>query len=163
LTLRVRDVMETDVRTVSPAMSLSELEEVLLREGIGAVPVCEGGRVVGLVSRTDVLKHLQVEEGQAAAFSGFYLEPFDVEDVSEEDRKRVSATLAARLRDATVADVMSASPIRVAPDATLEEAARRMLDRRVHRLLVMEGDALRGILSSVDLLRLFAAGRARAD
>jgi CBS domain-containing protein len=47
----------------------------------------------------------------------------------------------------------------VVPDATLQEVAKVMLERPVHRVLVMEGGALLGLISSLDLLRLFAEGK----
>jgi CBS domain-containing protein len=50
--------------------------------------------------------------------------------------------------------------ITVRPDAKLEEIARVMRDRRVHRLLVTEGEELLGLISSLDLVGLFADGRA---
>ncbi len=34
-----------------------------------------------------------------------------------------------------------------------------MLDRQIHRVLVTEGDRLVGIVSTVDLIRLFAEGK----
>jgi CBS domain-containing protein len=47
---------------------------------------------------------------------------------------------------------MSRDVLSVAPDAPLQEAAHRMLEHRVHRLLVVEGGKLRGVVSALDLL-----------
>ena len=44
----------------------------------------------------------------------------------------------------------------VSPDETVGAAARQMLDRRVHHLIVDEPDGTIGILSSFDLLRILA-------
>lgn len=53
--LRVRDIMTTDVVTVSPQATLREVAELLAARHVSGVPVVEGGRVVGVVSASDVL------------------------------------------------------------------------------------------------------------
>ena len=156
---QVRDVMTVGVRCVGPQMKLQELEEVLLRDRISAAPVSDDGRVVGLVSRSDIVKHLQVEQSQAEAISTFYLDPYDAEEVTPADLERVAEAVASHWQNATVADVMTRGLIRVGPDEPLGSVARLMLERRVHRVLVMDGDALVGIVASLDLIRLFAEGR----
>ncbi len=56
-----------------------------------------------------------------------------------------------------VADAMSSVPHRIAGDETVGSAARRMMARRVHHLIVDEPDGTIGILSSFDLLRILAS------
>lgn len=153
--LVVADVMQREVRSVHPAMQLAELEEVLLRARISGAPVVENGRVVGVVSRSDVVRQLALEQSRAEE-SAFYLQPFEHEPDPERFSLEVSQTVGARLARARVADVMIASVICIAPSAPISEAAALMLERRVHRLLVVEDDRLSGILSSLDLVRLLA-------
>lgn len=54
----IRGFMTRHVRTVGPATPLSELEEQMIQHGIGRLPVVEGGHVIGIVTRTDVLRAL---------------------------------------------------------------------------------------------------------
>lgn len=54
-----------------------------------------------------------------------------------------------------VSDIMSRPVVRIAPEATLQEAAQHMLSYRVHHLIV-EGDGRTGIITSFDLLRSMA-------
>jgi len=64
------------------------------------------------------------------------------------------------LADHTVAEVMTQLPLcTVAPEASVADAARRMLRAGVHRLLVMVGDALAGIMTTTDIVRAVADGR----
>jgi CBS domain-containing protein len=49
-------------------------------------------------------------------------------------------------------DLMRAPVIVIGPDATIDEAAHRMVEHRVHRLVVEEGDRVVGIISARDLL-----------
>ena len=59
---------------------------------------------------------------------------------------------------ATIAEIMSRDLVTVEPGISLEEAARRMDERHVGAALVLEGDALRGIVTERDVLRAVAAG-----
>jgi CBS domain-containing protein len=59
---------------------------------------------------------------------------------------------------ATVAEIMSRGLLAVEPAARLQEAARRMHERHVGAALVLEGDALVGIVTERDVLRAVAAG-----
>ena len=59
---------------------------------------------------------------------------------------------------ATIAEIMSRDLVTVEPGISLEEAARRMDERHVGAALVLEGDALRGIITERDVLRAVAAG-----
>ncbi len=55
---RVADIMSPSVVTVDPYRRLAEVGEILLRHGIRRLPVVEAGRLVGLVSRRDLLSFL---------------------------------------------------------------------------------------------------------
>jgi len=58
---------------------------------------------------------------------------------------------------------MTPDPITVAPDATVDSAARLMLDRRVRALPVVEGEQLIGMLSATDILEDYVrVSRARS-
>jgi acetoin utilization protein AcuB len=57
-TMPVEDVMTHDVLTVEPDTSLDEAARLLRRERIGALPVVQGGHVVGMVTRSDLLEAL---------------------------------------------------------------------------------------------------------
>ena len=52
----VKGFMTHDPVTVSPDMDLQALERLLARAGIGRVPVVEGGKLVGIVTRKDLLR-----------------------------------------------------------------------------------------------------------
>ncbi len=156
--MRVADVMRKEVVTAAPDLLLSDLEALLVRERVTGVPVVEKGRVVGVVSRSDVVRQLELERAQLGAASAFYLEPWDVERRGPEDEERVPHAVAERLEHLRVRDVMVHHVIQVAPGAPLLEAARRMVENRVHRVIVIEEGRLVGLLSALDLVRLVAEG-----
>lgn len=153
-----RDLMSAPVRSVEPDTPLAELETLLTAQRVSGAPVVDGGRVVGVVSRSDVVRVLAREDTAAQLLVSFYLSPWD-EDVSAvEVLTRSSEMLAQRLHHLHVRDAMSERVLAVPPDAPLREVARRMADERVHRLLVLEDGALRGLVSSLDLARAVAEG-----
>lgn len=53
----------------------------------------------------------------------------------------------------TVAGIMSRDVVTVAPDTTLMEVRRRLHEGQFHHMLVVEDDALTGVISDRDLLR----------
>jgi acetoin utilization protein AcuB len=54
----VGEVMSRDLMTLSPGDTLDDAMLVLSRERIGALPVVENGRLVGIVTKADVLSAL---------------------------------------------------------------------------------------------------------
>ncbi|MBM7786519.1 CBS domain-containing protein [Tenggerimyces flavus] len=60
----------------------------------------------------------------------------------------------------TVGDVMTAEPVRVPSTATSTEAARKLRDHNIGDVLVVDDEALRGIITDRDLaVRIIAEGR----
>lgn len=59
---------------------------------------------------------------------------------------------------ATIAEIMSRDLFTVGPGLSLQEAARQMGERHVGAALVLEGEALRGIVTERDVLRAVGAG-----
>ncbi len=53
--ITVDDVMTANVLVLSPADTVDEAARLMRRERIGAVPIVEGGDLVGIVTRSDVL------------------------------------------------------------------------------------------------------------
>ena len=152
------EYMRTEVVTVRPDLPLSELADVLLRHRIQGAPVVEDGRLVGIISRSDVVRQLKVEE-ERISDSSFYLEPFDADEHRAEDQERVLQSAASRMPKLCVGDMMITDLVTVSPETPLDAVARQMLERRVHRVLVTEDGVLHGILSSLDLVALFAERR----
>lgn len=157
--MQVREVMQTEVATIGPDADLRALDELLLERRIQGVPVVAGEKVVGIISRSDVVRQLHAEESRFEAEVDFYLSPFDETERRPGADREVSEAVAARLRQLRVKDAMTEDVIAVAPDDDLARAARSMVERRIHRLLVLEGGRLAGLVSSLDVLRLVAEGR----
>ena len=58
-TAPVRDLMSTELKTISPDTGIVEIAELFLHERFRRFPVLDKGRLVGQVSRKDVLRAIQ--------------------------------------------------------------------------------------------------------
>ena len=56
--MRVRDVMSTPVITAGPDDELATAATTMARRRIGALPVMDGGRLVAILTETDILRVL---------------------------------------------------------------------------------------------------------
>lgn len=156
---KARDVMRTDVRTVGPDVGLADLERAFLDARVSGFPVVEDGRLIGMVSRSDVVRQLSVEQSVGEVVSDYYRD-FGIGSLEpSQPLASVGRHLGRRLEELRVRDVMIPGLIHVAPGASLTDVARTLVSERIHRVPVVEDGRLVGILSSVDFVRLFAEGR----
>jgi CBS domain-containing protein len=147
-----RDVMQTSVVTVSPETPLADIQRLFVEEGIGGAPVVDDtGRVVGVISASDLLRAVESERDTAAAEPRYFR---DTLEFSGPDWSHVLEDFQDRLAELRVADAMTEGVVMVPPEASVAEVARRMLGHRIHRILVVEDGALAGIISTFDLVAL---------
>jgi CBS domain-containing protein/mannitol/fructose-specific phosphotransferase system IIA component (Ntr-type) len=132
--LTVRDVMSDDPRTVLADTPLKEAARMLVRTGLGALPVIdEGRRVLGMVSEREVIRHLLTTQ----VFSG----------------ADVRAAVAPGMASRTVRDVMSRQVMCVAPEQPIAEVASLMSNKDVDRVPVVREGQLVGFLTRGDIVR----------
>lgn len=151
----VGEVMTPAVHTVPPTMTLAELDRAFLEKKIGGFPVCDGGKLVGLVTRSDVVRQLSVERSMAEMISSAgspELQPDEAGRSAAEIAERVGK----RLADWRVKDLMIRDVVTFAPGQPVRDVARAFVARRIHRAPVVEGDKLVGIVTSLDLVKLLA-------
>ena len=154
-----RDLMTQAVTTVDPATSLTDLESRFVAEGVSCAPVVADGRLVGVGSRSDIVRAISEETERAEELVAEYYRDREPEIHGVSARNlilRESDIVAQRLAELTVRDVMSTRLISVGPNESAEKVARCMLTYRIHRVLVTEGDELLGIVSSLDVVQLVA-------
>ena len=132
--MKVAELMQHNVRTISSEACVAEVVVSLADGHISGLPVVDkGGRIIGVVSATDVL----TAEAEAES----------------------STTGRDLMEETPVRDIMTPRPFTVTPDEDVREAARQMLYADVHRLFVAEGDRLVGVVSTTDIVRAIATGK----
>lgn len=178
--LTVRDVMTEDLVTVTPTTTLREAAEAMSDEHVSGLPVVEDGEAVGVVTATDILSFAadapgveidrgrsggleqvpdgqQWEEGAESAPDAYFTDRWEEETVTfgemlpDTDRPEWNV-----LEESQVAEVMTRSLHTISADDGIREAARAMLEARVHRLLVVDDDRLLGVVSTTDVMEAVA-------
>jgi CBS domain-containing protein len=129
--------MSSPVVCLPPGMRLKEAAELLVTRGISAVPVVDGGALVGILSEADLLPLELAPDPRA------HLAP-------------VSARPAAIPRTAEAA--MTREVVALPTEADVAEAARLMLKRRIRSIPVLEGRRVVGIVARRNLLEVLARG-----
>lgn len=136
----VGDAMTRQVLTVHLDTPFKQIAELLVGQGIDAVPVVdEDGQVLGVVSGSDLTCH-----EESAPTLGQLLA-----------RGRTTLTHARKARARTARELMSAPAKSVAPEAGVCDALAVMNRAGVGRLVVLDGGRLVGILGRSDLLRVY--------
>jgi CBS domain-containing protein len=175
----VRDLMSTDVVTVSPDLSLRSAAELFAARHLAGAPVMAGSRVVGVISTSDILafeastaaaamrERAEREPGPSEAWreendppSAFFTELWM--DADADVPRCVEAAGSPEwdpLAEHTVADAMSRWVVSVAPETSVVTAARLMTSSGIHRVVVLDRDRLCGVLSTLDLVRVVGQGR----
>lgn len=142
----IEKMMAHDIAVVRCDEDLHELEKQLIREGVHGMPVVDkAGTVVGVVSQTDLIAwHFNSGVDGVSFYDQRALLP------SSEEYGDLQIT---DMRSATVAEIMSPIVYCIKPDESPALAAARMINRQVHRLIVVDDEScVLGILSASDLL-----------
>jgi len=150
--LVAKDVMNTEMLKVRDDMTVAELAEFLVDHEISGVPVEDAdGHLVGVVSLSDVARSLTGRDEAVLTHTEpeYYLssweERFNAEDI---------AGLRIAESDETVAEIMTPSILAVDEETPVGKIAEKMIDARIHRLLVTRGKKVVGIITTTDLLGL---------
>jgi CBS domain-containing protein len=149
------DFMQRDVVTVAPDDTLRDALALMTENHVTGLPVMNGkSRCVGLITSSDILNYEQdhADDSSESGSTQF----FDPE-TQQWETVPISAFALEELADVRVEEVMTRDLIRVDRNTSLKDVSRRMIDERVHRVLVMDDHAnLYGIISAIDVVRVIA-------
>jgi len=122
-TWTVREAMSTPAQTAHPEDSLTEVAARLAAGKLGAMPIVEMGKILGIATVSDVLD-AEVREAMAPA----------------------------PRQTAIAADAMTPWPYTISPDALLADAIARMFDHHIRHLPVVDSrSTVVGMLSERDV------------
>ncbi len=147
MAMTVRDIMDTDVPTVTVADSVETVLRVLRDHELPGVPVVnEGGRCVGIITEADLVLSGEDEDFHMPHYFQLFGGIVFLESVSHWE-ERVRKAFAA-----TAEDMMTPDPVTIEPHATVREAARVIARKKHNRLPVVEHGRLVGVVTRVDVL-----------
>lgn len=145
--MKARDVMTARVHTVRPFTSVAEIARLMTSERISGVPVVdEEGRVVGIVSETDLLHRAETGTVKRRKWwIGLFLD------------KDMLARDFIKSHGHTAADVMSRYVVSISDNAALAEVADVLDVNDLKRVPVMREGKLVGMITRGDLVRALAS------
>ena len=183
----LQDLMSREPLVLEPEMSLREALGELTSSGVSGAPVVTvGDRLVGVLSASDILDFQESnpsvpsrrsqqdapeewdpvgswEDDMSEPPSAYFRVMWD--DSSADLVERLAETESPEwdlLGEHTVGEAMTRRVLALSPDTDVAEAARVMVGRGVHRIIVTEDEALVGIVSSLDFVRAVAEGKLQA-
>ena len=139
------EIMTTNVATVEPETSVTDLVALLIARGISAVPVEHAGRLIGIVSEGDLLRRAELGTDRTRSRWLEIATPGDrlaAEYIQEHGRK--------------VADVMTRNVVTVQHDTPISEIADLLERKRIKRVPVLRNGKLIGIVSRANLIQALA-------
>lgn len=145
----VGTVMTADVISFGPGDNVEEAMRKMVDVGVDGAPVVDAdGRVVGVLTTSDlIVRESKVHFPTMISVLGATLEWPGEKRHFDEDLERALG--------AEVREVMSAEPVTIRVDQTVEEAATLMHDHDVSRLPVVDAEGkLAGIIGRTDVLRV---------
>ena len=147
---QVTDFMVADPPTLGPTDTVIAAARKLVDSGLPGLPVLEDGRLVGLLTETNLIA--QEAEVETPSSIGFLdaLFSIDIGRRFDDEMREVLAT--------TVEGLMTTRVTTVLPEATLTQVATVMADRHINPVPVVDRDGrLIGIVSRRDVVRIVAA------
>ncbi len=126
----VRDFMAKHPQVLGLNDTLDLAEDIMTMGRIRHLPILNEGELVGIVSQRDMFR------SAAVTALGFAVD-----------------TQKALVKTIRIKEIMTEKVITISPDATVKEAARMMVDKKIGCLPVVEGMKLIGIITETDILR----------
>jgi acetoin utilization protein AcuB len=130
--MQVRTMMQKDLVTATPDMSLAQAQRLMRGQHIRHVPVVSGKRLVGIVTERDIR---EAAPSPATTLS--------------------RGEIAYQLDTTPVKTCMTRNVVWITPDMPMVQAAQILLERKFGCLPVVEHGVLVGVVTEIDCLRAF--------
>jgi CBS domain-containing protein len=145
MSFKARDIMTKTVINVDTEMSVSTLIDLFDSRGISAAPVVDKKKKLkGIVTKSDIL--------------GYYIDlKFDklmattLRDLIGHDHAESLYELITE-KEKLVKDIMTPEPFTASLDTPFEKIAETMIEKKIHKVIIIEDDKVEGIVSPVDFL-----------
>lgn len=145
-----KDIMSSQVTTVTPDTDINEAAEILLEKGFNGLPVVDKkGVLQGILCQSDLV----AQQRKLPLPSIFTVLGGFVALTSLSQLQRAVDKMAAT----KVGQAMTVNPVTVAPDTPVDKVADLMVDKQFHTIPVLEDGKLVGVIGKSDMLRLLCS------
>ncbi len=140
------DIMTREPVTVGPKASVTEAAHLMVDRHVGALPVLDGEKLVGIVTEGDlIMQDVKLEfPTYIHLLDGMIMYPPATARFEDELRKAVAASVGA---------VMTKDVVTVEENTPIEDVATLFVERKVSRMPVLAEGRLVGIVSKSDVVR----------
>ena len=143
--MRARDIMTTNVVTVSPETDIAEAVRLMLERQISGVPVIDSsGRLAGILTEGDLMRRAELVTGRQS----WWINP-----TSSPEQEAKAFVKSHGLK---VKDVMTKEVVTINEQEPLDRIAMVFEERGIKRTPVMRSGKVVGIVSRANLLRSLA-------
>ena len=141
-----KDVMKTEVVTVSESTPVKEVAKLMLEHDISGLPVVDKqGRVLGVVSELDLMRK-QIAPNEPRIWATLWgMDENSVEKYVDALKKYMGKT---------AGEVMTSPALTVDVFDSLERAGNLMFDKQIKRVFVTDDGKLAGVISRSAFTRL---------
>ncbi|MFC4267463.1 CBS domain-containing protein [Polaribacter marinivivus] len=133
-TATVKDIMTTNVITLSSSDKLENAEKLFKKNNIRHIPIVDNGEIVGMLSYSDLLR---------LSFADLTNEEFEIDAFIYEMF--------------TIKQIMAKNLTMVPPNTTIKKVAQMLVEKEFHALPIVKDEKLLGIVTSTDLSRYLVA------
>lgn len=151
--ITARDIMNTEVLTVREDMTVQQLAGFLMEQAISGAPVVDSsGKLVGVVSLTDIVETASSEDLRPELLQGGSYQHAWEYRLERDDMNQL------QIADDSirVCEIMTPTVYTVPENTRVSDIAKTMIAGRIHRLLVTRSNAVVGIVTTLDLLQIVA-------
>lgn len=149
--MNVSDAMTKEPVTCQVGDSIADVAGVMRSRKIGGIPILDGDKLAGIVTETDIIQLLMTKGPSDDLWLPSPLEVIELplrEFINWERTKNALTDI----RKKKIGDIMSKPVITISGADDIETAARRMLEKKIDRLCVVENNRLVGIITREDIV-----------
>lgn len=151
--LTARDIMNQDVLSVGMDWSVDQLADFLVENSISGAPVVsEDGKLAGVVSLMDIVRYrsMPASDNTDDEPHEYYIHTSEL-NYSNEEIESFHLDAESLI---SVKDIMTPRTFEVGEDTKIRDVADVMIRGNIHRVLVTRDNALVGIITTMDMLRI---------
>ena len=137
--------MTRELLAVAPETGIETVARILQNHRISGLPVVDdGGQAIGLISVTDILDPERVASDRPGISTFYHI---------SDGWASLHGDLTHKVGHGRAEDIMSKRLHTIEQDATLQEAAARLLAQQIHRLIVLKDGRVTGVVTTLDVVR----------
>jgi CBS domain-containing protein len=132
--MKIIEIMNRSVITCHPEEALSAIVNKFKMFNISGMPVAEKKHLIGMITFRDISDFLPTPE-----------------EMCKEEPEALKQKLATNVKE-----IMTTPPLSLAPAATIDHAARLMVEHHINRVPIVDRDKIVGIVTRWDIIKALA-------